>query len=124
MSRIAEIPLSNAPLGLHHPRAAVRRRRLVLKRSRDSEARAERNEMPCTKPMDSVHNVTIKLSIIENISFCVCRVQSREDVLAVATPETPCLAKMTMLPMMHEQLKILEHATATRAYLRLLRPRS
>jgi hypothetical protein len=41
---------------------------LVLKRSRDSEAKADRNEILWTSPVDSVHNVTIKFSVKDSIS--------------------------------------------------------
>jgi hypothetical protein len=58
------VPLKRAPLGFRQPLAVVRRRRLVLNRlgSRDSEANAERNEILCTNPVDSVHSMTIKFS--------------------------------------------------------------
>ena len=63
--------LSRAPFGLLHPRAMVKWRILELKRSRDSEASAEHNEMGCMKPVDSVHKVTIKFSIRTSIeSLC------------------------------------------------------
>jgi len=63
------IPLSKVPLGcLQVLPAAVRRRKLVLNRSRDSEASADRNDIMCTKPMDSVHNVIIKVITKVDIS--------------------------------------------------------
>jgi len=61
MRRTAMIPLNRGPFGCLQPPAAVRRRKLALNRSRDSEANAERNNIPCTKPVDSVHNVTIRV---------------------------------------------------------------
>jgi hypothetical protein len=110
------IPLRRTPLGFVHPRAAVRRRRFVLKRSRDSEANAKRNETPCTSPVDSVHNVTTKFSARASISCC--QLLLKKYVIA---PLLPRMAIMTMPAKMQLILKILEHATPTRAYLRLVR---
>jgi len=41
-------PLSRIPLGFFYPRATDRGHRLILKRRRDFEVNAERNEIPCT----------------------------------------------------------------------------
>jgi hypothetical protein len=71
--------------------------------------------------MDSVHNVTIKFSA----SFDISIVFPNEPVFIVgATPEAPRVAMMTVPEMMQNKLKIMEHATPTRAYLRLVRLRS
>jgi hypothetical protein len=70
------------------------------------------------KPVDSVHNVTIKFGAMSNIST------RNEPVFTVAIPEPPGVAMITVPVMMQKELKIMEHATPTRAYLRLVRLRS
>jgi hypothetical protein len=103
------ILLWRIPLGFVHLRAAVRRCRFVLKRRRDSEANAKRNETPCMSPVDSVHDVTTKFSARVSIS---CRqLLLKKYVIA---PLLPRVAIMKMPAMMQLILKILEHATASK----------
>lgn len=94
----------------------------MLKRSRDSEANAERNEITCTiqRPRVSVHNMSIMFSIRISTSFCKLLLLG----IILVAPETPWLAKVAMAAAMQLQLTIVEHANPIRAYLRLVRLQS
>lgn len=121
----AMIPLSGAPLGFLLPRAAVIMRRLVLKRSRPSEASAERNEMLWTKPVDSVHNVTRAFSISDNNSNRRKEPSSLSpSLINEITPETPRIAIMTTPIIMQQKLMIVESTSPAVAYVRLIELRS
>jgi hypothetical protein len=76
------MPLDNAPLRPLHTQVAVRRRILDLKRSRDSEASAERSEMSCTNPADLVHKVTIEFSTRVSFLSALCCLTSRSMQLS------------------------------------------
>lgn len=90
MSKIAIIALKRDPFGSLQPFpcAAVSKRRFVLQYKRDSPASADLSATECTKPIDSVHIVTMRFSAKLRNSVFVELVVGKIAIMPVNTAGT------------------------------------